>query len=136
MPFIVWVIIVIVVIVSGSKAKSAKGDNNKRKPDGNVNPTPQRANVNVKPNVQRPVMAERKEDVCGDSVHLNRRDTFSDEEHPKLEQGVGIIAGRSEDWHSPSVGNRIVTCHYCGAYNQVPARKDGMFKCYFCWRKL
>lgn len=136
MPFIVWLIIVIAVILNIKKSKSE----NKAKKNKYIEKARQnnirKPQTNAKPNVNRPVMAESKSDVCGSQVHLNERDTFSDAEHPKLEQGVGIIAGRSEDWHSPSAGNKIVTCHYCGAYNQVPARRDGMFKCYFCWRKL
>ena len=147
MPIIIWIVIIIIVMVNVSKKITGNGAGNKapvneNRPQsaGTATPSGSADTVsrpqNIRPNVSRPTYERKINDGCNNDFLLNERSEFDESEHPKLDQGQGIIAGRSEEWNTTTRGSMVVKCHYCGAYNQIPARRNGTYKCYFCWRKL
>ena len=75
-------------------------------------------------------------DRCRTGYLLNESDHFDESAHPKLGYGQGIVAGCHYDWDMAHQGYKVVKCCYCGAGNEVPVRKNGDYKCYFCWKKL
>ena len=97
-------------------------------------------NVKVVPNKESNPMYDihtgESGDRCSTGYLLNESDRFDENAHPKLVYNQGIMARRHNDWDKVPQGYKVVKCCYCGAGNEVPNRKNGEYKCYFCWRKL
>ena len=96
--------------------------------------------VKVTPNTETNPMTHMhtgdRGDRCNTGYLLNESDHFDESAHPKLGNNCGIIARRHNDWDIMPQGYRVIKCCYCGAGNEVPVRRNGEYKCYFCWKKL
>lgn len=96
--------------------------------------------VNVVPNRESNPMYRMNTGNHGDSCNtgylLNERSSFDESAHPKLGYDRGITARCHNDWDIIPQGYKVIKCCYCGAGNEVPVRKNGEYKCYFCWKKL
>lgn len=139
--FFIFIAIMIIVFANAKNTRHSNNkSNNNTNPNANAATVQSKVPANDKNNVHmtRHISASARsaKDSCHTDFLLNERGGFNDIDHPRLDSGQGIIATRHEEWMNVYSGNKVVKCCYCGAFNQVPARRSGEYKCYFCWKKL
>ena len=131
--YVVYAIIVFAIIFFAGNSSKKKQNNNSRT-QATAKPNQQARPMAAPPN--RPTPQVGGHDDCNTGFVINKFSTFNDLEHPKLEEGVGVVARRMEAWSKPTSGCRVVRCCYCGAINEINHQRGNIFKCYFCWKRL